>query len=290
MPAIEGIARHVEGQVEHATESALMLHDKRRFSGVQACAPAEDAEPVDVHGAGDVERGGEGALECICIDARHSTGQAGQERRQARSSKQRVIRSARDCENSSLGDPLDQRFELGCAQALQGHAVQHDRGHGVVSPPVNGQQLRVRVEHPQALGSAVVEVVKIGVPAEHQKQAPGGEARAQIDLGSRQLPPARVHADHQRMGEPLHEHGKRQGLAGIPIEFQLAPVGDHEVPAAQFVAAGDLYLQLAVQVLAMVGHGDAQGRPAPRLEGVGKPRHRVNLDVAGGHRLWRRTQ
>ena len=93
--------------------------------------------------------------------------------------------------------------------------MQDDGRHRVVSAPVRGQQLRVRIEHPQAVDGAVVEVIQIRIPAEHQEQALGSEAGAQIDLRSRQLAPAGAHANHQRMGQALREHRELQALAGI---------------------------------------------------------------------------
>jgi len=143
----------------------------------------------------------------------HPQGEAGQEFGQTRGPKQGIVRGARYGEDSALGNPLVQRIELARAQLLQRHAVHDDSRHSVVSPPVRGQQLEVRVDHPQPFGAAAVQIIKIRIPAERQDQSLGSETRAKVNLGACQLPTVRAYADDEGMGQPLGENGEMQALA-----------------------------------------------------------------------------
>jgi hypothetical protein len=87
-PAIERIPRHVEGEVEHPTESERAFHDERRVTGPQPYASPDGAKPVDMNRARDVERGGKPVLESGGIHAVIPSGVAG------RSAARRGLRSS----------------------------------------------------------------------------------------------------------------------------------------------------------------------------------------------------
>ncbi len=128
------------------------------------------------------------------------------------------------------------------------------------------------------------------VPADYQEQAPGRGACAQLDLRSRQLAPVGAHAHYHRSGQALRAHDELQRLARIAMELERAPVRGDVLPAAQYVAACHLHLELSGQVAAAIGHGDAEWSPSPGLESVGKSHHRGDVYGAGGDRLRRRIQ
>ncbi|MNC84758.1 hypothetical protein D3C83_03240 [compost metagenome] len=167
--------------------------------------------------------------------------------------------------------------------------MHHHGRHRVVSPPVRGQQLGVRVDGLQAGAGVFVEIVEVRIAAQHEEQALGDEPGAQINLRAGDLPSVRAHPDHQRGGQSLRAHDELKGLARLLMQLQRTPVGGQELAAVQRVAAGDNDFQLAEEAGAAIGHRDVDGCPVAGPEGVGEPHHRRDVHGPRGRRR-RRAQ
>ena len=225
------------------------------------------------------ERGADRVPLRQALEAQRHTGQ---ETGETPGPEQAVIRPAGYREHPAVGQPFRQGRVLARAQVLERVAVDDDRAHSVVSRPVFGEAFHARVQHSQATTPRVVEVVEVGIAAEHQEHVGVGDAGTQVEGLAGNFSSTGKNSYINGIRETLHVNRKVKALAGVSRQLKGTAVDVGEGLPIRPVSARHSHFEMSVQVRAAVVQRHGERRPASEAIGAGETQRGLNVHRGAG--------